>query len=140
MSKILCSLFILIIMCAVNASAQVVFADLVVTNANVHTMNTARPIASSIGVVGNRIAAIGSETDTKPLFGPNTRVIDAKGKLLIPAFNDSHVHFLETGSQLSSVDLRDAKTPQEFVERIKTFAAKLPKGRWILGGKWDHEN
>ncbi|MEO6333880.1 MAG: amidohydrolase, partial [Pyrinomonadaceae bacterium] len=55
-------------------------------------------------------------------------------------FNDAHVHFSETGAQLSSVDLRSAKTPQEFVERIKSFAAKLPKGRWILGGKWDHEN
>ncbi|QYO66271.1 amidohydrolase [Leptolyngbya sp. 7M] len=63
-----------------------------------------------------------------------------KGRLVIPGFNDAHVHFLETGQQLSSVDLRDAKTPREFVERIKIFAAKLPKGRWILGGKWDHEN
>nr|MBA2736978.1 amidohydrolase [Pyrinomonadaceae bacterium] len=49
-------------------------------------------------------------------------------------------HFLEGGYQLSSVDLRDAKSPAEFTRRIKEFAAKLPKGRWILGGKWDHEN
>jgi len=67
-------------------------------------------------------------------------VIDAKGRLVIPGFNDAHVHFLEIGQQLSSVDLRDAKTPQEFVRRIKEFTAKQPKGRWILGGKWDHEN
>ena len=43
------------------------------------------------------------------------------------------------GFQLSSVDLRDANTPQEFAERIRDFAAKLPKGRWITGGDWDHE-
>jgi predicted amidohydrolase YtcJ len=67
-------------------------------------------------------------------------VIDAKRKLITPGFNDAHVHFLETGAQLSSVDLRSAKTPQEFVQRIKDFAAKLPRGRWILGGQWDHEN
>jgi predicted amidohydrolase YtcJ len=127
-------------MCAMNAAAQGIVADLVVTNANVHTMNTARPKAASIAVIGNRIVSIGSDVDTRSLIGPNTRVIDAKGKLVIPGFNDAHVHFLETGSQLSSVDLRDAKTPQEFVQRIKDFAAKLPKGRWILGGKWDHEN
>ncbi len=115
-------------------------ADLVVVNANIHTIDSKRPTARSIAVLGDKIIAVGSDADTKPLIGPKTKVIDAKGKLVIPGFNDAHVHFLETGSQLSSVDLRDAKTPQEFVERIKAFAAKLPKGRWILGGKWDHEN
>ena len=122
------------------AEAQVVSADLVITNANIHTMNDAQKQARSIAVIGNRIIAIGSDADTKPLIGPKTKVIDAKGRLVTPGFNDAHVHFSETGSQLSSVDLRSAKTPQEFVDRIKAFASKLPKGRWILGGKWDHEN
>lgn len=115
-------------------------ADIVITNANVRTMDTRRPTARSMAILGNKIIAIGSDADTKSLVGPKTRVIDAKDRLVIPGFNDAHVHFLETGMQLSSVDLRTAKTPQEFVERIKAFAAKLPKGRWILGGKWDHEN
>ena len=115
-------------------------ADLVIVNANIHTMNAAQKQASSMAVLGDKIVAVGSDTDTKMWIGARTRVIDAKGKLIIPGFNDAHVHFLEGGFQLSSVDLRSAKTPEEFVERIKTFAAKLPKGRWILGGKWDHEN
>ena len=123
-----------------SAFAQMPAADIVISNANVHSMNSARPKAASIAVIGNRIVAIGTADETKPLIGPRTKVIDAKGKLVIPGFNDAHVHFLEGGFQLSSVDLRDAKTPQEFVERIRQFAAKLPKGRWILGGKWDHEN
>jgi predicted amidohydrolase YtcJ len=58
---------------------------------------------------------------------------------VLPGFNDAHVHFLSGGFQLSSVDLRDANTPQEFAERIRQFAAKLPAGRWITGGDWDHE-
>lgn len=115
-------------------------ADLVVVNANIHTMDRKMPRARAIAVSGGKIIAIGSEGEIRELIGPNTKQIDAKGRLVIPGFNDAHVHFLETGQQLSSVDLRDAKTPQEFVERIKNFAAKLPKGRWILGGKWDHEN
>jgi predicted amidohydrolase YtcJ len=122
------------------AFAQANFADLVVTNANIRTMDAKRTTAQSIAITGNRIIAVGTDADTKPLIGPNTWVIDAKGKLVLPGFNDAHVHFIETGQQLSSVDLRDAKTPQEFVQRIKDFAAKLPKGRWILGGNWDHEN
>ena len=124
----------------VPVDAQTITADLVVWNANIHTMNAAQKQATSIAVLGDKIIAVGSDADTKPLIGPKTRVIDAKGKLIIPGFNDAHVHFLEGGFQLSSVDLRSAKTPQEFVERIRAFASKLPKGRWILGGKWDHEN
>ena len=120
--------------------AQTLTADIVITNANVHTMDSKRPTATSIAVIGNKIVAVGSAADTKSMIGPKTRVIDAKGKLVTPGFNDAHVHFMETGQQLSSVDLRSAKTPAEFVQRIKDFAAKLPKGRWILGGQWDHEN
>jgi predicted amidohydrolase YtcJ len=115
-------------------------ADLVVTNAKIWTVNAAQPSAQSIAVLNGKIVAIGSNSDTKSFVGPKTRVVDAKGRLITPGFNDAHVHFLETGAQLSSVDLRSAKTPQEFVQRIKDFAAKLPKGRWILGGQWDHEN
>ena len=119
---------------------QAAQADIVVVNANVRTMNPEKPTAKSLAVIGGKIAAIGDESVTKPLIGPRTKVIDAKGRLIVPGFNDAHVHFLETGQQLSSVDLRTAKSPEEFVARIKQFASKLPKGRWILGGKWDHEN
>ena len=115
-------------------------ADLVVVNANVRTMDPKRTQAQSIAVSGGKIIAIGTDADTKSLVGPNTKVVDAQGRLVLPGFNDAHVHFLETGAQLSSVDLRSAKSPEEFVQRIKDFAAKLPKGRWILGGQWDHEN
>ena len=130
----LCAIF------SLSATAQTSQADLVVVNANVHTMDSKRPMATSIAVIGNKIVAVGSDVDTKSMIGPKTRVIDAKGKVVTPGFNDAHVHFMETGQQLSSVDLRTAKSPEEFVQRIRDFAAKLPKGRWILGGKWDHEN
>ncbi|HUS00035.1 MAG TPA: amidohydrolase [Pyrinomonadaceae bacterium] len=126
--------------CSLTSAAQLPPADLVIVNAKIHTMNSAQKQASSLGVLGDKIIAVGSDADTKALIGAKTRVIDAKGKLIVPGFNDAHVHFLEGGFQLSSVDLRSAKTPQEFVERIRAFAAKVPKGRWILGGKWDHEN
>ncbi len=121
-------------------TGQNVSADLVITNANIRTMDTKRTAARSMAIINGKIVAIGSDADTKPLIGSRTRIIDAGGKTVIPGFNDAHVHFMETGHQLSSVDLRDAKTPAEFVKRIREFAAKTPKGRWILGGKWDHEN
>ena len=138
-AQIVTSLFLISIIC-LSAAGQTAFADLVITNANVRTMDGKRTTVRSIAVIGRFIIAIGSDADTKSLIGQKTRVIDAKGKLVIPGFNDAHVHFMGTGEQLSSVDLRDAKTPEEFVRRIKEFAAKLPKGRWIQGGQWDHEN
>lgn len=132
--------FSIVILLTQILTAQTLMADLVITNANIRTMDAKRTVARSVAVLNGKIVAVGSEADTKPLIGSKTRVIDAKGRTIIPGFNDAHVHFLETGQQLSSVDLRDAKTPEEFVKRIRDFAAKLPKGRWILGGKWDHEN
>jgi predicted amidohydrolase YtcJ len=136
--------FVVIFFCALVSSrvssAGPLTADLVITNANVRTMDSKRTVAHSIAVLNGRIVAIGTDAETRPLIGPRTRVIDAGGRTVLPGFNDAHVHFMETGAQLSSVDLRDAKTPEEFVRRIREFAAKLPKGRWILGGQWDHEN
>jgi predicted amidohydrolase YtcJ len=125
---------------SLTALSQGLHADIVVVNANVHTGNKAQPKARAIAVSGNKIIAVGDDGQIRALAGPKTRVIDAGGKTIVAGFNDAHVHFMETGYQLSSVDLRDAKTPQEFVARIKAFAAKIPKGRWILGGQWDHEN
>lgn len=125
---------------AVSAFGQQLSADLVITNAKIHTMAADGKVAAAIAIRDGKIIAVGGESDVKGLIGTATKVIDAKGKVIIPGFNDSHVHFLSVGSQLSSVDLRDAATPAEFVRRIKEFAAKLPKGQWILGGNWDHEN
>ena len=122
-----------------HADNQPLTADLIIINATVHTMDAAQPAAQALAIIGNRIVAIGSTNEIKSLAGPSTRVIDAHGRLVLPGFNDSHVHFMSGGFQLSSVDLRDANTPQEFAERIRDFAAKIPKGRWITGGDWDHE-
>jgi predicted amidohydrolase YtcJ len=121
------------------AGAQKFEADLVIVNANVRTMDAKQSSAQAVAVYGNRIAAVGATEEIKRLAGARTRVVDAKGALVLPGFNDSHVHFLSGGFQLASVDLRDAPTPQEFAERIRRFAASLPKERWITGGDWDHE-
>ena len=112
---------------------------LIVINARVHTMDQARPSAEAVAIYGNRVVATGSSKEINAMSGPQTRVIDARGQLVLPGFNDAHVHFLSGGFQLASVDLRDANTPEEFAERIRQFAEKLPPGRWITGGDWDHE-
>src|SRR3954451_17261570 len=63
------------------ASAQTFSADLVVVNANIHTMSSKHPTATSLAVVGNRIVAVGTDADIKSMIGASTKVIDAKGRL-----------------------------------------------------------
>ena len=133
-------LLFLISIFSIQTFAQNLAADLVVINANVRTMDKTNPKAQAIAVKGRKIFFVGSNDEVKKFIASNTKTIDANGKLVIPGFNDSHVHFMDGGAGLSSVDLRDAKTPEEFVRRIAEFAKKIPKGRWILNGNWDHEN
>src|SRR5712692_1661140 len=114
-------------------------ADLVVLNAKVHTVDKSQPSAEAIAVIGDRIRAVGSSAEIRAWIGPNTRVLDARGKTVLPGFIDAHVHLVEGGFDLSNVQLKDAATPEEFTRRIGAFAAKLGKGEWVLGGRWDHE-
>lgn len=114
--------------------------DLLILNATVRTMDPAQPTAAAVAISGNRISAVGASANLRPLAGPKTRVIDAVGKLVLPGFNDAHVHWLTGGFSITNVDLRGARSPDEFARRIGDFAKTLPKGRWILDGSWDHEN
>lgn len=122
-----------------HADDQQLAADLVIINANIHTIDAGQPLAQAVAINGNHIVAVGSSKEIRKLAGPRTRLIDARNQLVLPGFNDSHVHFLGGGLQLSSVDLRDAGTTEEFADRIRRFAEKIPEGRWITGGDWDHE-
>ena len=115
-------------------------ADLIVVNAKIVTLNDAQPAAHALAVVGKRIHSLGDDSAIRKMANPKTQIIDAQGRLVLPGFNDSHVHFVNGGRQLSSVDLRDAQSPAEFSDRLARFAAKLPQGTWITGGDWDHEN
>jgi predicted amidohydrolase YtcJ len=115
-------------------------ADLILTRGKIWTVNPAQPQAEAVACLAGRIAAVGSAADIQRWADPQTRIIDLAGKLVVPGFNDAHVHFYTGGTHLASVQLRDARSEAEFRDRIRAFAARQPSGRWILGGDWDHEN
>jgi len=112
-------------------------ADLVIRNAKVWTVDKDHPTAQAVAVRGDRIVAVGSNEDVEAWRGARTRTVDASGKLLLPGFNDSHVHFVDGGLSLDSVQLNDASSAAEFARRIGEQAGKTPKGEWVTSGDWD---
>jgi predicted amidohydrolase YtcJ len=114
-------------------------ADLVLKNGKIWTIAKNRPEAQALAVWHGRILAVGDNSEIEALIGPQTRVIDLKGRRVLPGFHDSHVHFLGGGQQMSQVALKDAKDEAEFGRRLQEFDRKLPRDRWLLGDDWDHD-
>src|SRR5438552_12806172 len=132
------ALCILMIMAALGAKAQSKpSAALIITNAAVYTADKQRPKADAVAVIGDRIVAVCSRSEIDSWRGAKTKVIDAGGKLVLPGFNDAHVHFIQGGAQLEQVNLVDSTTPDQFAKRIAAQGKQTPKGEWILGGRWD---
>jgi predicted amidohydrolase YtcJ len=127
-----------VMLCSMIAGAQE--ASLAVVHARVWTGNPAHPWAEALASNGNTILAVGDTAAIQKLITPRTRVLDARGGMVTPGFIDSHVHFLQGGLSLRSVQLRGARSKAEFVARIKAFAETAPPGTWITGGDWDHQN
>ncbi len=113
--------------------------SIAVVNAKIWTGESEQPWAQALLARDGRLVVVGSNEAVREQLPQDIRLIDAGGRLLTPGFIDAHVHFLTGGFRLASVQLRDARTPQEFIARIRDFAAGVPEGTWILGGDWDHE-
>jgi predicted amidohydrolase YtcJ len=105
----------------------------------VWTGDEALPAAEAIAIRGEEVLAVGSETEIRALTNSATEIVSLDGRFIMPGFIDTHTHFLEGGFRLSSVNLRDAATPEEFARRLAEHARSVPPGSWILGGDWDHE-
>jgi predicted amidohydrolase YtcJ len=133
----ICALFLA---CATTMTNNQQPITVAIVNGVVWTGEPDNPWGEAVALTNDRIAAVGRTSDIQSRVSPQTRIIDARGGMVVPGFIDSHVHFLAGGLNLASVQLRDARTPAEFILRIKTFAATVPAGTWITGGEWDHEN
>jgi predicted amidohydrolase YtcJ len=115
-------------------------ATLLLINGNIWTGNSRQPHAQAIAIAGNRIAAVGATDEILRWKQPGTQVADLQGHLVLPGFDDAHVHFYFGGANLTGPQLRYAKSGREMREMLAAFATHVPRGRWITGGNWDHEN
>jgi predicted amidohydrolase YtcJ len=107
-------------------------------NGKIYTVNEKQPLAQSVIVEGNTILFVGSDLEAKQFVDSNTKIIDLNGKLMLPGFIDSHVHFISGGFYLLGIDLRPANSTTEFRNILKKYSEKYPN-KWITGGYWDHE-
>ncbi len=110
-------------------------ADVIIHNAVVYTVDAELTIAEAIAVGGEKIIAVGSDAEVLKRRDANTRVIDAKGRLVLPGFNDTHVHF-GSAARFLEFNIMAVSDQDVFVRRIKRLTETLPDGQWITGGLW----
>ncbi len=122
---------------AVSCDNSKLQSDMIIKNARIWTGNSEQPYAEAMAVSGDTIVAIGSSREVMRYKSGADTIIDLGGRFVAPGFIDSHLHLLQGGSNLASVQLRDASSPEIFVSRIREYAATLKPGEWILGGDWD---
>ncbi|MFF8714743.1 amidohydrolase [Streptomyces sp. NPDC015184] len=110
-------------------------ADLVFSQGPVHTGDPARTRASSLAVTGGRISAVGHD-EVRELIGPKTEVVDLRGKLLLPGFQDSHIHAVYGGLELAECDLSGTEDAGDYLRLVGEYARARPGLAWITGGGW----
>ena len=115
-------------------------ADLVLLNGNIVTMNKTNPRAEALAIKGDTIVAVGSNKEIgKYADKKKTKIIDLQGKLALPGFNDSHVHFVYGGHALMSISLDGVTSFGEIQRRVKEKVKDKNEGEWISGRGWDQE-
>jgi len=113
--------------------------NLALVNGKIWTGDYGRPWAEAVAVRGDRIIAVGTTADVRKLASAGMKLVDLGGSLVLPGFIDSHTHFLAGGFALKSIQLREARSREDFVSRVAAKAREFGRGSWILNGDWDHQ-
>jgi predicted amidohydrolase YtcJ len=111
-------------------------ADIVFRGGPVYTVDSAQPNATAVAVTGTRIVYVGNDSGADSLVGPKTRVVELRGRMLLPAFRDSHVHPLTAGLRLDECALDELTTPAQVADSIAKCAKAHPADAWFLGHGW----
>jgi predicted amidohydrolase YtcJ len=117
-------------------------ADTILTNARIYTVNARAPWAEAVAIKDGKVLAVGSARRIARYGGPSTRTLDAHGRLVLPGFIDSHIHFVEGSLAMSQVKLDDTKSVAEIQQVVREFAqshpATSPETAWITGRGWSY--
>ncbi len=115
-------------------------ADLVFRHGAVYTVDAARSWAEAVAVSRGRIVFVGTDASAAAWIGPSTRVVDLTGRMLLPAFHDSHVHPVSGGMEALECDLHGLRSAEDVLAAIRAYAASHPVAEWIRGGGWELPN
>jgi predicted amidohydrolase YtcJ len=110
--------------------------DLVLTNGAVYTVDAAERWAQAVAVGGGRILAVGTDADVRDLIGAGTQVIDLRGRMVLPGFQDAHVHAGAAGLDRLRCDLSPLHSADGYLKAIRGYADAQPDADWIVGGGW----
>ena len=122
-----------------SSCTQRQFADLVLKNGKVITIDRFNPRARAVAIAGNLIIAVGSDGEIEKYIDPGaTKVIDLEGKTVVPGFNDAHIHFFGAGEALESLNLAGITGYDQMREKVAARVRKSKSGEWIIGRGWDH--
>lgn len=112
--------------------------NIVLYNGNIHTMDPSHPRATALAIAGNRIAAVGDDAEMRALLGRDGQAVNLEGRTAVPAFTDSHLHFMSWGLSLRQIDLAGVPALEEALGRVAARAEATPAGQWLTGRGWDH--
>ncbi|MCI0694234.1 amidohydrolase [candidate division KSB1 bacterium] len=129
-----------LIMSLTSCQSKKQAADVVLTNGVIHTVDEKNPSAQALAIAGDRIAFVGTNDAAKAWVGDKTQMIDLGGKTVVPGFIDSHYHFQGVGQRAYNLNLDGCTSLEEFLSRLKNWAANVPAGEWIRGRGWMEED
>ena len=130
----------LLLLIATGSLFAQIAPTLLLVNGKIWTVDPAHPEVEAVAIAGSRIVAVGTTEEITKLKGTKTAVFELEGRRVLPGFNDAHVHFYSGGANLTGPQLRLSKSEEEFRNTLGAYAQKRPRGEWITGGNWDHEN
>ncbi len=111
-------------------------ADLILLNGNVYTVNKKQPQAEAVAVAHGRIVFVGNNTDVERWRGAKTRVLDLRGRTVLPGLTDSHCHIFGIGRRERTLNLEDTPTKEMFLARVKDAVDRAAPGEWVQGRGW----
>src|SRR5260370_39451756 len=123
---------------AAEEQVHSVTADTIILRAKIYTLNGKQPWAEALAIKGGKILAVGSDKDIQAYRGSSTKIVDAGGHLLLPGFEDCHIHFMDWSLGLVEVGLNGASSVAGIQRRGEADAGSHPKEPWVNGMGWEY--
>jgi predicted amidohydrolase YtcJ len=123
----------------VKAQSQKASADVLLVDAQIHTVDPEKPFATAMAIAGDRILAVGTRDELQTFVGPSTKFWSAGGRWVTPGLIEGHGHFLGLGQSLQMLDLSTAKSWDDIIGQVQKAVADAEPGEWIVGRGWHQE-